>query len=408
LQIAVWKNQFSLAKDAIKTSSINAINDPGLSALHIATQGGYLKWISFLISQGADCNIPDFHGQIPLHFAAFQGDLNAVKLLYNSSDALRLTNSGTSALLLAIKSGKLDVIEYFLEKNGIDIYQDELIINDRDNNQNGFLYYAVTSNCAETLALLLSKALSEEIFHINTNGANLLHAAAAHGSPLIYNILLSHGLDPSLTDEAGQTLLHYAVKYNNCKMVEFLLHKGFTWMLQSKTVNGVTPLHYASAYLSPELFPTLLSLSIDIDAPDKNGNTPLFYAVKSERIQNTLWLLKTGADIYTFNNDGLTPIHVAATSSFPEIIISALLSQVDVIDLLDAYGNTPLQTALTHTNFQAALYLIPWNSITMLFHENAAGLSAIDMAKMLRNRDILDEINKLLSPPLKKEIQLTD
>lgn len=405
LQVAVWKNQFSLANEAIKVSHINAINEPGLTALHIATQGGYLKWISFLIKQGADCNIPDPLGQTPLHIAALQGNLDAIKLLYNNSDVSLLTNLGASILLLAIKSGKQEVIEYLLAKNGIDVSQNHWTIKDRDNNENGPLYYAVSSNCVEMLILLLSKALPEEILKPNIHGSTLLHTAAAHSSALIFNLLLSYGLDPSLTDALGQNLLHYAVKYNNCKMVEFLLYKGFTWMLQAQSMNGITPLHYASSHLSSELFPTLLSSSPEINAPDYSGNTPLFYAVKSGKIQNALWLLKNGADIYKFNNDGLSPVHVSAASSSFEILMRALLSQVDVIDLLDAEENTPLQTALSHNNVEVALYLIPYTSIKMLFHENAAGNSALDIAKKLKNREVLDEINKLMTITKKSHSQ---
>ncbi|MBA2728624.1 MAG: ankyrin repeat domain-containing protein [Parachlamydiaceae bacterium] len=395
LQIAVWKNQFSLAKRAVNTSPINAKNEPGLTALHIATQGGYLKWISFLLSNGADSNICNNHGQTALHIAALQGDHDAIKLLYSHSDNSLRTNSGATALLLSIKSGYLKSFQYFLTKQNIDFSQPFWPLEDRDNDGNGPLYYAVASNNIEMLLLQISKIDPEDILKSNFQGANLLHAAAAYGSPLIFNLLLSYGIDPFLTDNMGQNLFHYAAKNSNRQVCEYLLHRDFTWMLQVKNNVGISPLHYAAEYQSPDFFQNLVHLAEDINIRDNHGNTPLFYAVKSGNVRNLLLLLKHGADIHAYNDDGLSPIHISAASY--DKSLNALLTHEDVIDLLDAEGNTPLQTALKHNKTQNALYLIPYNSVKMLFHENRAGISALDQAKKLKDREILEEINKQMT-----------
>jgi len=397
LHIAVWQNQFSLAKNAVKSSPINALNSPGLTALHIAVQGGYLNWISYLLNQDANSNLPNPQGYIPLHIAAEKGDLDAIKLLYKHSDASMLTNSGESALLLAIKSGNQEALEYLLKKNEIDFSQESWPLDDRDNHGNGPLYYAVASNNIEMLLLLLNKTDPQNVFELNFQGATLLHAAAAYGSPEIFDMLLENGIDPSLIDNMGNNLLHYAANHNNRLMVEYLADHNFTWMLQIKNHDEETPLHYAANNLAASVFEILLPLADDVNVRDSYGNTPLFYAVQSGNIRHILSLLKNGADIYASNNDGLSPIHISA-ASLMALTLNALLCQEDVIDLLDAHGNTPLQIALKHHNTAGALYLIPYNSVKMLFNENDAGENAIDLAMKLKDRVILDEINKVMSP----------
>jgi len=51
-------------------AEINAKNDEGFTALHLAAIGGMPKIVKYLIEKSANVNEKDNQGQTPLHFAA--------------------------------------------------------------------------------------------------------------------------------------------------------------------------------------------------------------------------------------------------------------------------------------------------------------------------------------------------
>ncbi len=235
----------------------------------------------------------------------------------------------------------------------------------------------------------------ESLHDINFLGENLLHAAASYASPNIFKLLFNLGVDPRLVDHQKNNLLHLAVKHNNSQMVEYLLQRGFKWMMQQQNAQGSTPLHYAAENLSSDAFEKLIPFADLIDIPDIEGNTPLVYAIKAGCMRNLLNLLKNGADMHVFNAAGQAPIHISAAAS--EFSLNALLCHQDDLMLLDVNDNTPLHIALINQNTQAANYLIPYHSKEELLKKNSNGENALSLAKKLKDRSILIELRKIIS-----------
>jgi hypothetical protein len=90
---------------------------------------------------------------------------------------------------------------------------------------------------------------------------------------------------------------------------------------------GITPLHYASAYNeNSEIVLILIDLGALVNARDLEGFTPLHAAAAfNDNLEVLLVLISEGADINAQAQQAYTPLHAAAEwSDNPDIIVSLL------------------------------------------------------------------------------------
>ena len=130
----------------------------------------------------------------PLHYASFRGNLKVMKLLIsNHADINALSLNGLNMLHKAAQGNKPSAIIFYNKKYNIDL-------NSSDN-----------------------------------DNLNALHLATISGmdSSVIY--LLSLGMDPNAQDINGNTPLHYAVKYNQIRIIKKLLQNGAKKNIINKT-----------------------------------------------------------------------------------------------------------------------------------------------------------------------------
>lgn len=91
------------------------VPDPvlNLTVTHDAAREGFIKTVQVLVDHGADPNLVDGLGNLPLHLAAREGHLDVVKLLIGCTANPRATNNeGDSAGELARRKGKWDVYNF--------------------------------------------------------------------------------------------------------------------------------------------------------------------------------------------------------------------------------------------------------------------------------------------------------
>jgi len=120
-----------------------------------------------------------------LHYASFRGNIKIIKLLIeNYAEINALSSHGLNMIHKAAQGNKPSAIIYFNKKYNMDL-----------------------------------KDLEE-------NHMNALHLATISGMDNSVIFLLSLGLDPNITDKHGYTALHYAVKYNQIRIIKKLLQKG--------------------------------------------------------------------------------------------------------------------------------------------------------------------------------------
>ena len=109
--------------------------------------------------------------------------------------------------------------------------------------------------------------------------------------------------------KTGDSLIHFAVRGGNNKILEFLLKEiGLDSNLANK--NEDYPLNLAAEKDDKEAVEILLEAGA-ISLPDKFGNTPLHTVIENNNIDGFNMLLKAGADINVLNSAGQSPLKVA-------------------------------------------------------------------------------------------------
>ncbi|XP_030066239.1 ankyrin and armadillo repeat-containing protein [Microcaecilia unicolor] len=90
----------------------------GPTSLHLACLSGSLETLTCLLALKADYHSVDQRGWMPIHYAAFYGNINCIRALHRKEPALLEAETTaeyqSTPLLLAATSGAFDTLEYLL------------------------------------------------------------------------------------------------------------------------------------------------------------------------------------------------------------------------------------------------------------------------------------------------------
>lgn len=94
----------AIADVLLRANADPNVRDPvlGLTVAHDASREGFLDTLRVLVHSGADVNLTDSGGNLPLHLAAREGHLDVVQFLTPfTSDPLQRNETGHTACDLA-------------------------------------------------------------------------------------------------------------------------------------------------------------------------------------------------------------------------------------------------------------------------------------------------------------------
>lgn len=306
----------------------------GITLQHLAAHGGNEQVLTHLIEKlKLPFDVVSDRKWTPLHRAAINGKLAAVKLLHaHIGDSQKTIHArdidGDDALNLAIEGAhgnadaeRLELITWLLDQ-GADI------------------------NVAN-----------------NRQGWRPLHWAAQWGGKEVVSLLASRSPDLNIRDKEGRTALRLAAEFGRPETLRTLIAAGAN--INADDNLGRTPLLVAAAKNDDLIVKILLEHGAEVNEADVEGVTPLLACLRSQArdpIYGVLdLLLRNGAnanDVY--NPTGETALHIAvrrpdggwAENSF---IVRLLLQNDALVDVEDDEKLTPVAIALQKGNVRMAM-----------------------------------------------------
>ena len=363
--------------------------------LSVAVSYGHHKMLELLINAGCNVNLFDTNSWLPIHSAAFNGNVEIMEMLINARADIDLkTNrrdTGVSALYIATKEGHAEIVRTLIRNmvkvntlngsnketalhcaafyNNIEIINtfisERASLNIRDANGNTALHVAVMKGNIDAMSTLLEKRAKVTI--TNKYGDTPLHIAVNGGVFDAIEVLVKYmgkeGTD--IVNNSGKTALQIAVHAENSDMVKALLdagvkpnrslnsyvanngHENIVWLfteaekkeqlLRAAARSDTAMLYEAIAGLEELYANDILGFMVALDSRDNCGSSALHKAVYNNNFEMVEMLIKKGASVGAININRLTPLNIAINNN-----------NIDIINLLcEAQGiNDPYNTNL--------------------------------------------------------------
>lgn len=222
------------------------------------------------------------------------------------------------------------------------LVKDNMDPNSRDTENQTSLSYAAQNGHVAVVQLLLDHGADANL-NYEFGSMSPLFFAASRGHLATAKLLLDNGADAN-KDVRSKPLEQAAIMGGDLDIVKLLLDKGAK--VDSKYVNGVTPLWLAVSHGHKAVVELLLKKGANIESKNYSGQAPLTAAVINNDASMVMFLLEKGADINSKDGDSRTPLWWA--SERPRAAIAKLLlekgAHVDPQD--DDEGKTPLILAV--------------------------------------------------------------
>lgn len=221
LMLAIWNSNEFLAKKLIRLGAdVNAVDDNGDTALHYAANSFFAGVAQMLIDSGADVNVPSqkYNKNTPLHYAAFNGAIEVVKVLLENSDTKvdAFNGNGVTPLYYAASRGHLNVLKVLMEK-------DPGQFDVADYKGQTPLQKAVQGGYLEIAEYLIEKGA--RINHQSNEYKTALNYALELGSQSIIDMLKANGSVASDIDQEKVNFERY--KKENVLGIEYMRNLRF-------------------------------------------------------------------------------------------------------------------------------------------------------------------------------------
>eukprot|EP00035_Acanthoeca_spectabilis_P015729 m.316214 g.316214 ORF g.316214 m.316214 type:complete len:1171 (+) comp16421_c1_seq1:438-3950(+) len=327
---ATASRQNRLAQWASDHSLVNVVDPMTRSTLlHVAVKAAgfdnmLYDLLSFLVLDcGVSTEIPNAMGATPLCKAAQQGDLEAVRLLFEvcGASVMTTTKNGSTPVLLALKSGHLNVVDY------------------------------------------LVKVCEADVSSPSDDGETPLQQLVIRGDfDRVKTFVREHKADTASTSGhlRGNRLsaLHQACRDGRLDIAKFLVEEG-TASVNLKTARGFTPLHIACSAMDVDMMEYLVNEAhADVNVQDNGGFAPVHLSTDREHLGGIEVLVAGGANPDLASHEGLTSLHVAAEKGNVGLV-KALVEQYGVaVNPVNVDGHTPLYDACSYGLVDVAMHLI--------------------------------------------------
>ncbi|ELR23404.1 Ankyrin repeat and SPRY domain containing protein, partial [Acanthamoeba castellanii str. Neff] len=368
--------------------SVNEADDEGNTPLIHACKHSELPFIKYLISKGAKTDVRGQHNYSPMHFAATQVNLEAIRYFLENGYAQpnELSSDGENVMfLLGFYGGKkedslepsIETLTY-LESKGVSL--------DNVDNTGNHLLSAIGSDDRLDVVKWLVETKGMPVNAANSEGTPL-HFAVLRKATTIAHYLISRGADVNLITKSGDNILIYAALTDNLELLQHLLSpqfKGLKLSINDPNKDGMTPLLVACKSASLEVVEFLASQGASLDQVDKLNTSCFMIALRGGKQETVEWLLGRGFSIEEKDEEGKTPIFYAALHSVERV--KRLLSLGARASVKDNLGYTPF---LITEQAEVVKYLLD-NDYASIHETNNAGQTALMFAATNGDIDLLE------------------
>ncbi|XP_018587449.2 transient receptor potential cation channel, subfamily N, member 1 isoform X2 [Scleropages formosus] len=428
-------------------ADVNAEQENGETAVHVAARHGNLQTLKALIEEGGDvtwqskagenplhiaarhcrahivreiltylanersyseaqrCVCQENHaGETPLHLAAAlkkemahsEGeriDIITALMEYDADAAAATKEAGETPLHYCARVGNSDVLQAILsnvEDNSL-----SLVVNKHAKNGRSPLLLAAEGGHTEVVKVLLQNHARVDIF--DEQGKAALHLAAEHGYEEIADILLSNKAFVNAKTKLGMTPLHLGAQSGSTCLVMLLVNTHLA-SIDALTLKKQTPLHLAALYGELDVCSALLNMNADVNACDMHGQSPLHLAAESNHSEVVKLFLNHRPELASLANvEGSTCAHIAASKGSVAVIRELLkFSKGGVMSAHSkAKGSSPLHLAAAGGHKEVVKILLEAGASTT--EEDLDGMTAIHLAAKNGHTHLLEVLKGHIS-----------
>ena len=423
LLLAAKEGRAELVKELINIprTVLEATNDAGSRAVHVAATNGHIQAFEHLCRAGVDINAQDQDGSKPIHLAAKMGHLRVTKSLLESGVNSNIPDrSGFTPLHLATRGGYLRIVQELINHasshpeahpnpkiisrvatGGLDeTARDETKISENprdegdaetgnflDDHDNGHQYLEGSSDEFSMSSDLPDDSDDESSSDFDdghkllrfqiSDEATPLHSAAARGYMEILRELLKNDAQYNNHGKHHRTPLHLAAREGYVSIVKELLQHNAD--PNTADLKQSSPLHAASTSGNLLMVKTLLEFGAAANETDNNQISPLYQAARHGHVDVIKQLLEAGAEMEATSALGQTPLQIAVSQRHSDVV-AALLTKGANPNTTSRLGWTALHFAVKDKDIGTDLTTKLIKSGVDIHASNDSGSTALFLA----------------------------
>ena len=344
-----------------------------VSLVHLAANWGWTNVVTTLVSvYKCAANCKDDKGHIPLHYAAYNGHLEAVKYFIVNllCDPMDRNKYGWTPLHYACDNGHVNIAQYLIGMKHCNP--------SCENNDGSTPLHFASQNGHLKIAQYLIRGEHCNPSCKNKYGETPLHFASQNGHLNIAQYLIrAEHCNSSCENNDGSTPLHYASQNCQLNIAQYLIREELCDP-SCENMYGSTPLHFASQNGHLKIAQYLIREEhCNPSCENKYGETPLHFASQNGHLNIAQHLIREEhCNPSCENNYGSTPLHYASQNC--QLNIAQYLIREELCDpsCENMYGSTPLHNACYNNHAVIVQYLLSTGRVNPLA-KNKAGRTAL-------------------------------